>query len=229
LASPTGSVSQLLIDGLSIVLIDLVLAGDNALVIAMAVRGLPSRQRLIATGYGAAAAVILRILLTIIAARVLNIEFLKMAGGALVAWIAVKVLSDCEGPPEAAPARGTLMRAIRVIVAADITMSVDNVLAVAGAARGNIPLIIFGLGVSIPFVVFSSNLIARMMDRYPAIIWLGAAILGRVGGEMIMTDPFTTRTLHPASAAIRLAEAGAIAAILIAGRFLKHRRARLRG
>jgi YjbE family integral membrane protein len=224
LASPPGLFPQLLLDGLSIVLIDLVLAGDNALVIAMAVRALPPRQRLIATGYGAAAAVVLRCLITIVAARLLNIEFLKMTGGALVVWIAVKVLSDCECPPEAAPARGTLLQAIWLIVVADITMSIDNVLAVAGAARSSIPLIIFGLCVSIPFVVFSSQLIAMLMDRYPIIIYLGAVILGRVGAEMVMTDPFIARSLHPTAFAIRVTEACTIAGILAAGRLLGRRK-----
>jgi YjbE family integral membrane protein len=220
LARPPGSIAQLLLDGLSIVLIDLVLAGDNALIIAMAVRALPPRQRLIATGYGAAAAVALRVVITIIAARLLNIEFLKMLGGALIVWIAVKVLADSESPPDAKPARGTLLQAIWLIVVADITMSIDNVLAVAGAARGNIALIIFGLCVSIPFVVFSSNLIAMLMDRYPIIICLGAIILGRVGAEMLMTDPFISRTLQPSTSAIRIAEAIAIAGILVAGKLL---------
>lgn len=220
MASPPGSVSQLLIDGLSIVLIDLVLAGDNALVIAMAVRALPPRQRLVATGYGAAAAVVLRVAITIVAARLLNIEFLKLVGGALVVWIAVKVLADCDSPPGAAPARGTLLQAIWLIVVADITMSIDNVLAVAGAARGNTWLIVFGLCVSIPFVVFSSNLIAMLMDRYPVIIYLGAIILGRVGAEMVMTDPFVSRVVHPSSLLVWLIEACTIVGILIAGKLL---------
>ena len=181
MTSPPGSVSQLIIDGFSIVLIDLLLAGDNALVIAMAVRALPQNQRRIAVACGAAAAVTLRIAITIVAVQLLNVEFLKMAGGALVIWIAVKVLSDARSHIDKVPARGRLLQAIWLIVVADITMSIDNVLAVAGAAHGSVPLIIFGLGVSIPLVVFSSQLIATLMDRYAAIVYLGAALLGRVG------------------------------------------------
>ncbi len=222
---PSGSLSQILIDGLSIVLIDLLLAGDNALVIAMAVRALPARQRRIAIMSGAGAAVLLRIGLTIVAAQLLNVEFLKMIGGALVIWIAIKVLSDAGAKPHELPARGRLLQAIWLIVFADITMSVDNVLAVAGAAHGSIPMIIFGLAVSIPLVVFSSNLIATLMDRYPVVVYIGGAILGRVGGEMIMSDPFVERTLHPSQAITWLVEAVVIVIILAVGRFLCRKQA----
>src|SRR5580658_4073816 len=186
----------------------------------MAVRALPKRQRLIATGYGAAAAVALRVVITIVAARLLSIEFLKMLGGALIIWIAVKVLSEAGSEQEETPARGTLLQAIWLIVVADITMSIDNILAVAGAARGNVMLIIFGLCVSIPFVVFSSNLIAMLMDRYPIVIYLGSIILGRVGAEMLMTDPIVTRTLRPSPSMIWLAEGISIAGVLIVGKLL---------
>jgi YjbE family integral membrane protein len=221
---PPGSVSSLVIGGLSIVLIDLLLAGDNALVIAMAVRSLSERQRRIAIRSGAAAAVALRIVVTIVAARLLGIEFLKIIGGVLVLWIAIKVLSDTHAHGRAVPAQSSLLQAIWLIVFADITMSVDNVLAIAGAARGSIPLIIFGLGVSIPLVVFSSNLIAKMMDRYPIVVYIGAAILGRVGGEMIMTDPWVTSNFHPSDPAIWICEAALIVLILVAGRILGRRR-----
>jgi YjbE family integral membrane protein len=220
---PAGTVSRLLIDGFSIILIDLLLAGDNALVIAMAVRALPQRQRRLAITFGAAAAVALRVLITIVAARLLGIEFIKLLGGAFIIWIAVKVLADASSEPAAEPPRGRLLKAIWFIVVADITMSIDNVLAVAGAARGSVPLIIFGLCVSIPFVVFSSNLIATLMDRYPAVVYLGAAVLGKVGAEMMLTDPFVVRILHPPAALTYVAEGLAIAGILAAGRFLSER------
>ena len=220
---PAGTVSRLLLDGFSIILIDLLLAGDNALVIAMAVRALPQRQRRLAITFGAAAAVALRVVITIMAARLLGIEFIKLLGGAFIIWIAVKVLTDASSEPDAEPPRSQLLKAIWFIVVADITMSIDNVLAVAGAARGSVPLIIFGLCVSIPFVVFSSNLIATLMDRYPAVVYLGAAILGKVGAEMMLTDPFVARTIHPREGLIYVAEAVAIAGILAAGRFLSAR------
>ena len=187
LISPPATIYSHIVRGFSIVLIDLVLAGDNALVIAMAVRGLPQKQRRIAIAWGAAAAVILRIGITIVAARLLSIEFLQLLGGALVLWIAAKVLIDADSHPDAEPVRGSLLKAIWLIVFADITMSIDNILAVAGAAHNSVPLIVFGLCVSIPFVVFASNLIATLMDRYSVIVYLGVAILGYVGAEMMMT------------------------------------------
>jgi YjbE family integral membrane protein len=217
---PAGSIYRLFIDGLSIILIDLLLAGDNALVIAMAVRGLPLKQRRVAIGFGSAAAVALRVAITIIAARLLGIEFIKLVGGAFVLWIAVQVLADAGSPPEAEPVPGHLLKAIWFIVFADITMSVDNVLAVAGAARGSIPLIIFGLAVSIPLVVFSSNLIVALMDRYAVVVYLGAGILGKVGAEMMFTDPFVVRTLRPTAAVTYIAEGVAIGLVLLVGRLL---------
>jgi len=223
---PSGTAPRLLLDGLSIILIDLLLAGDNALVIALAVRGLPQRQRRIAIAFGAGAAVALRVAITIVAARLLGIEFIKLVGGAFVVWIAVKVLADASELPESEAVPGHLLKAIWFIVFADITMSIDNVLAVAGAARGSVPLIIFGLCVSIPFVVFSSNLIIALMDRYPVVVYVGAAILGKVGAEMVLTDPFVTRTLHPSAAITYVAEAVAIAGVLAVGRLLSKRRAK---
>jgi YjbE family integral membrane protein len=220
---PAGTL-PILVDYLTVILIDILLAGDNALVIAMTVRVLSKPQRRIAITFGAAAAVLLRVIVTIAAARLLSIEFLKLMGGAFVIWIAVKVLTDASSPAPAVPSRGQFLQVIWLIVVADITMSIDNVLAVAGAAKGNVPLIIFGLALSIPFVVFSSNLIAILMDRYPAILYLGSAILGKVGGEMMSTDPFITRTLHPSSSLIYIVEGFAIVGILVAGRLLSNRR-----
>jgi YjbE family integral membrane protein len=215
--------SSVIVRGLSIVLIDLLLAGDNALVLAMAVRGLPERQRKAAIWAGAGAAVVLRILITIVAARLLDVEFLKLVGGALVIWIAVKVLADAGAHEKDVPARGRLAQAIWMIVFADLTMSVDNVLAIAGAAAGHVGLIIFGLGISIPLVVFSSNLIAKLMDRYSFIMYIGSAILGRVGGEMMMTDPWVEKTFHPPHALIWTVEGVLVVAVVVAGRYLCRR------
>jgi YjbE family integral membrane protein len=224
LISPPASIYSHIVRGFSIVLIDLVLAGDNALVIAMAVRALPPRQRRIAIAWGAAAAVVLRIAITIVAARLLSIEFLQLLGGALVLWIAVKVITDADSPPDAEPVPGSLLKAIWLVVFADITMSIDNILAVAGAAHGSVFLIVFGLCVSIPFVVFASNLIATLMDRYSVIVYLGVAILGYVGAEMMMTDHFVARTLQPSQSLIWLAEAIAIVGILVIGKLICRRK-----
>jgi YjbE family integral membrane protein len=179
----------------SIVIIDLILAGDNAVVIAMAVRSLPHDQRKKGIIFGAGAAVLLRVMLTFFVAQLLNISYVKLIGGLLILWIAVKLF--IEGAPEDDQERRatTLWQAIKIIVIADITMSLDNMLAVGGASHGNMFLLLFGLGLSIPFIVLTSNLLSMLMDKYPIIIYIGAAILGKVGGEMIITDPFTIRLL----------------------------------
>jgi YjbE family integral membrane protein len=181
---------------LNIVIIDLILAGDNAVVIAMAVRSLPRRQRQWGIILGAGAAVLLRVILTFFVAQVLEIQFLKLAGGVLIVWIAVKLF--VEGAPEQADQEAkSLLQAMWLIMVADITMSTDNVLAVAGASHGNLFLLFFGLALSIPFVVFTSNLLSMLMDRYPIILYIGAAVLGRVAGEMIFSDPAVVSWLEP--------------------------------
>ncbi len=182
---------------LSIVFIDLVLAGDNAVVIALAVKNLHGKQRRIGIIFGAGAAVALRVVLTFFVAQLLQISFIKLLGGILILWIAVKLL--VEGAPEEKFKKEaiTFLQAIRIIVLADIIMSTDNILAVAGACKGNFFLLLFGLALSIPFVVFTSSLLSKLMDKYPIIVYIGAAVLGRVGGEMIMTDPFTVKLIEP--------------------------------
>ena len=219
---PIGS---FLLGVFSIILIDLLLAGDNALVIAMAVRSLPRRERRIGTVCGAAGAVLLRIALTVFAARLLSIRYVQLAGGLFIVWIAVKVLVDASTPPDSAPSPKRLWQAIWYVVLADVTMSTDNILAIAGASKGSVPLIVFGLAVSIPFVVFASNLLADLMDRYPATVYLGGAILGRVGGEMILTDPLVVGILHPTDTLRYVVEGVLIVAVLVAGKLLSKKRA----
>jgi len=209
-----------LVGVLTIVTIDLLLAGDNALVIAVAVRSLPKPQRRVALVFGAGAAVALRVALTAVAARLLNVSFLQLGGGLLILWIALKVLLDASGPPEAAAAPGRLLQAIWYIVVADLTMSTDNILAVAGASKGDITLIVFGLCLSISFVIFAANLLAKLMDRYPAIIYIGSAILGKVGGDMILTDPFVVRTAHPSDWLRYGVDAALAVGVVIAGRLI---------
>ena len=188
---------QFLVAVLSIVLIDLVLAGDNAVVIAMAVRNLPVKQRLWGIVLGAGAAVIVRVIATFLVAQLLNIQFIKLVGGAVIIWIAVKLLS--EGADEECRERecGSIWQAVWIIVVADMSMGIDNMLAVGAASHGNLFLLLFGLVLSIPFVVFMSNILAMLMNKYPIILWLGAGILGKVGGEMMITDPWVYGTLNP--------------------------------
>ena len=182
---------------LSIVLIDLVLAGDNAVVIALAVKNLHGKQRRTGIIFGAGAAVALRVVLTFFVAQLLRVSFVKLLGGVLILWIAVKLF--IEGAPEEKFQKEatTFWQAIRVIVIADLIMSTDNILAVAGACKGNFFLLLFGLALSIPFVVFTSSLLSLLMDKYPIIVWIGAAVLGRVGGEMIITDPWIVEKINP--------------------------------
>jgi len=204
-----------LLNALAIVLIDLLLAGDNALVIALAVRALPKHERRLTILGGAAGAVALRVGLTTVAARLLTVPYLQLAGGLLILWIALKVLIDVSTPPDQAPAPRRVWAAIWYVVLADVTMSTDNILAIAGASKGEFWLILFGLAVSIPFVVLSSNLLANLMDRFPVLIYLGAGILGKVGGEMILTDPLVAQAWNPTEA-VRYAVEGALALTLIA-------------
>jgi len=217
---------RFLLSGLTLILIDLELAGDNALVIAMAVRSLPARERRLGSVLGAAIAVLLRIALTTVAAKALTVPYLKMAGGAFVVWLALKVLVDAADPPDAAPAPARFLQAVWYIVVADVTMSTDNILAIAGASKGNIGLIVFGLCVSIPFVVLSSNLLAELMNRFPILIYLGTAILGQVGSDMVLTDRWVAETLHLSDAARYAIEAVIIAALLIAGKLISTARLR---
>jgi len=182
---------------LSIVLIDLILAGDNAVIIAMAVRSLPRKQRQKGILFGSGAAVLLRVVLTFFAAQLLQTPYLKFVGGLFILWIAVKLFIEGNPGEEIHREPKTIWQAMWVIVVADITMSVDNVLAVAGASKGNLFLLIFGLGLSIPFVVFTSSLLSMLMDKYPFIIYIGAAVLGKVGAEMIFTDPVIVEHFNP--------------------------------
>ena len=213
-----------LLGALSIVLIDLLLAGDNALVIALAVRSLPKQERRIGLIGGASGAVLLRVALTTVAARLLTIPYLQIAGGLLILWIALKVLIDAGTPPDAALAPKRFWQAIWYIVVADLTMSTDNILAIAGASRGSLELIFFGLAVSIPLVVFSSNLLASLMTRYPALVCLGAGILGKVAGDMVVTDGFVARSLAPSPAVHAIVDGVLAAGLVVMGLLLRRRK-----
>jgi YjbE family integral membrane protein len=202
----------------SIVIIDLILAGDNAVVIAMAVRSLPKEQRMKGVLFGSAAAVLLRVALTFFVARMLTMSYVKLAGGLVITWIAVKLFVDDESAEAGGKEAVTLWHAVRLIMIADITMALDNMLAVGAASQGNFLLLLFGLGLSIPFVVFTSKLLSDLIERYPVLIYIGAAILGKVGGEMIMTDPVMTGLVHPGKAVIYLAEGIFAVGVIVAGR-----------
>jgi YjbE family integral membrane protein len=168
--------------------VNIVLSGDNAVVIALAARSLPPRQQKLAILYGAGAAVILRIILTIFAVALLSLPWLKIIGGLLLFWIGIKLLVP-EDDDADINASDHLLTAIKTILIADLVMSLDNVIAVAAAAGGSMTLLILGLAISIPLVVFGATLLVTLMERYPVIITVGAALIGMVAGEMLVTDP----------------------------------------
>ncbi len=203
----------------SIVIIDFILAGDNAVVIAMAVRSLPKDQRRKGILYGAGAAVLLRVVLTFFVAKILTVSYVKLVGGIVILWIAVKLFVEDEEAVEAHREAASLWHAVRIIVLADITMALDNMLAVGAASHGNLFLLLFGLGLSIPLVVFASSLLSMLMDRFPVIIYVGAALLGKIGGEMIITDPVVSRFLAPTRIVVYAVEIAFAAGVIIVGRF----------
>ena len=178
-----------------IILIDILLGGDNAVVIALACRRLPDAQRKKGIFWGVAGAIGLRIVLIFFALQLLAVPWLKVVGALLLFWIGVKLLrpeDDAHGDVVAAT---SLMGAIKTIIVADAVMSLDNVIAVAGAAGGSMVLVVFGILVSIPIVVWGSQLVLRLMDRYPIVITAGGALLGWIGGGMLVTDPALPKEL----------------------------------
>jgi len=212
-----GFAGAFLWDLLNIIIINLILSGDNAVLIAMAVRSLPPHLRGKGFMIGAAAAVALRIVLTFIVSEVLGIPWVKLAGGMALLWIAVKLfVQGFPGGEEKEAA--TLFHAIKIMVIADLTMSLDNVIAVAGASHGNFFLMLLGLGLSIPFVIFTSGLLSMLMDRYAIIIYIGAAILGSVGAEMMMSDRALTGSIALPVAVHYGFEAFCAAGVIIVGR-----------
>lgn len=208
---------------LKIIWINIILSGDNAVVIALAARSLPPHQQKKAILFGSGAAVVLRIALTVVAAKLLQLSFLQVVGGLLLLYIGVQLLSEEEEDEGHSKEGGGLMAAVRTILIADLVMSLDNVIAVAAAAKGNDLLLLLGLAISIPLVIFGSTLMIRLMERFPIIITLGAALIGWVGGETIVSDvalkdvAAANPWLHYAAAA-----AGAVFVVLL-GRALQKR------
>ncbi|MGG0238272.1 TerC family protein [Bacillus rhizoplanae] len=177
---------------LIIVGIDIVLGGDNAIVIALASRNLPETERNKAIVLGTGLAIILRIFLTVLAVYLLNIPFLQLTGGILLTLIAINLLTDNNHDLSSIKAKTTLFQAVRTIVFADLVMGFDNVLAIAGAAHGNIALVIIGLLISIPIIIWGSKLILLCMERFPLLVYIGAAILAYTAGNMVAHEKFFT-------------------------------------
>lgn len=210
----------------SIILANVVLSGDNAVVIALAARSLPRHQQMKAIFWGSSAAIVLRILLTLVAVEMLKWPYLKIVGALLLLYIGISLLGEDSQDETGHKEVGTLMAAIRTILVADLVMSLDNVLAVAAAANGNTLLVAIGLAVSIPLIVFGSTLVIKVMERFPVIVTLGAALLGFLAGEMLLTDLAVIQRFGEASPAM-VNGAGAIgAAIVVAVGMWLQRRAR---
>ena len=172
-----------------IILVNIVLSGDNAVVIALAARSLPPRRQAQTIILGSVAAIVMRVILTVVAVEMLKWPWLKLIGAGLLLWIAVQLLLGEDDDGDGVKSSGNLMVAIRTILVADLVMSLDNVIGVAAAAKGNTTLLVLGLAISIPLIVFGSTIILKLMDRFPIIITIGAALLGWVAGEMAVTDP----------------------------------------
>jgi len=167
--------------------VNIILSGDNAVVIALAARSLPPKQQRLAIFWGAGAAIALRIILTLFAVALLTLPWLKLVGSALLFWIGVKLLVPENGDDDM-NASDNLLAAIKTIMIADLVMSLDNVIAVAAAAGGSITLLVVGLAISIPLVIVGSTLLLHLMERFPIIITIGGALIGLVAGEMLVTD-----------------------------------------
>ena len=210
---------------LAIVLIDLVLAGDNAIVIALAARNLPAELQRKAIIWGTVGAIAVRCLMTLAVVWLLQIPGLMLVGGLGLVWIAYKLLVP--GDPEAGAHGGaqTFMGAMKTIVVADALMGVDNVLGVAGAAHGQFDLVVIGLLVSVPIVVFGSSLVLRLVDRFPAILYLGAGVLAFTAAKMIVAEPVLDGVFDADARARWLTYAGLVAGVLAAGWWTAHRSA----
>jgi YjbE family integral membrane protein len=215
-----------------IILIDILLGGDNAVIIALACRNLPARQRRVGIIWGAAGAIVLRVILITVAVALLQLPFLKLVGGVLLLWIGVKLIAPADNGHGAERLHGAdrMLAAIKTIIVADFVMSLDNVIAIAGAAEHADPsqrtgLIIFGLLVSVPFIVFGAQVILKLLDRFPVIVTAGAALLGWIAGGLIVGDPIVVPILPEAAALKYAASAAGAAFVVVAGRWLAHRRA----
>ena len=213
---------------LEIAFLNLLLSGDNAVLIALAVRALPRRHRVLGQIWGTVGAVVLRLAFVGIVSLLLELAFLRVAGALVLLWIAYKLVQPEGGEPETGGHGRSFWHAIWLILVADVTMSLDNVLAIAGAARGDMMLVAIGIGMSVPIVIVGSGVLATLMNRYPAIIWVGGGVLGFVAGEMLLDDPVMRRALGEAtSAALRMPVALVLAVGLTAiGWRLAHKHAR---
>lgn len=206
-----------------IIMIDILLGGDNAVVIALACRNLPKEQRVKGVFWGTAGAIILRVILITFAVLLLDLPFLKLIGAALLIWIGIKLLvPEQEDEHESIEGSTRLMGAIKTIIVADFVMSLDNVIAIAGAAQQaheghQTALVIFGLLVSVPFIVFGSQIVLKLIDRFPIIVWLGGGLLGWIAGGLMTTDGFVVKHLPTAPDYHTIAAAAGALVVVVLG------------
>ena len=206
-----------------IIWINIILSGDNAVVIALAARSLAPEQQRKAIFWGTAAAVVLRVALTVVAAKLMELPWLQIVGGLLLLWIGVQLLAEGDDGEGEAKEHGSLGAAIRTILVADLVMSLDNVIGVAAAANGNLVLLVLGLAIAIPIVIFGSTLMIKVMERYPVIVTVGAGLIGWVGGETIASDKVVLPWIAHQSLAYYLAAAVGAAFVIAMGKFLQKR------
>ena len=209
-----STLSDLAVQGLQIVWINVLLSGDNAVVIALAGRGLEASRRRRAVAIGSLTAVVLRIVFTIFIVALLRLPYVKLLSGLLLLWIAFRLLSS-EGEGKEVAAASTIWGAVRTIALADAVMSLDNVVAVAAAARNSMALIVFGIALSVPIIIFGSTLILVLLTRYPVLVVAGAALLGWVAGEMVAADPIVAGSLGALSGSPSGPLAGATGAAVV--------------
>ena len=220
------SSAQFWVDVSKIIMIDLLLSGDNAVVIALACRNLPAEQRKKGILFGVLGAIVLRIVLTFFATSLLSLPYLKVAGALLLIWIGIKlILPEDEHSAENIQADTRLFGAVKTIIIADFVMSMDNVLGVAGAAKGNVLLLAFGLLVSIPLIAWSSQLVLKLIDRFFFIIYAGGALLGYVAGEMLVSESLFSPLVEAQHYLHWLTPVLCALLVLAAGRWLALRKA----
>jgi YjbE family integral membrane protein len=216
---------QFWVAAFQIIVINILLSGDNAVVIALACRNLPVRQRRWGVFYGAIGAIVLRIVLTFFAVQLLELPYLKIVGGVLLLWIGVKLIAEDEGDGPDINASDRLLAAVKTVIVADLVMSIDNVLAVAAAAKGSLVLLIFGLVVSIPLVIVGAQLIMKLIERLPLLIVAGGGLLGYVAGEMIVQDPAIHDWVSAQGKWPHWAlPIGGIVLVIVVARWIEHRR-----
>ena len=201
----------------SVIIINLVRSVDNAMVVAVALRSLPKRLRLRALSFGACITIVLSVLLTYFACKLLEHSFVRLVGGLIVLYLAVTLLVLRTGVTSVDERISKTGQAVKILVIANITMSLDNMLAVAGASQGNFFLLFFGLGVSIPVVFFASNLLCLAIEKYPILNYVGCAVLAKVGADMILTDPFVVSKLAPSRVFSYSAQIVSILAVIASG------------